>query len=126
MPDLSGTPALSGTPPASGTPDLKFEPSVAFDACRRALAPALRAQLEALKAIERFGRFQYTIAGDYLDWGIAQARASLVFGTPAEHVASRTTLAAQLGEKLQGRVREFADLASETRTSFSDCWVKRP
>jgi Phasin protein len=117
-------PELSGTPAVSGTPGLNFEPSVAFDACRRALAPALRAQLEALKAIERFSRFQYTIAGDYLDWGIAQARASLAFGTPAEHVASQTTLATQFGEKIQGRVREFVNLASETRASFSSCWAK--
>jgi hypothetical protein len=108
----------------SGTTELNFEPSVAFDACRRALAPALRSQLEALTAIERFGRFQYAVAGDYLAWGMAQARASLAFGTPAEHVASQTTLAAQFGEKLQGRVREFVDLARETRTSFSNCWVK--
>jgi hypothetical protein len=117
-------PYTSAMVPSGAGPDLNFEPSVAFDACRRAMAPALCARLEALKALERFGRFQYSIAGDYFDWGIAQARASLAFGTPAEHVASRTTLAAQLGEKLQGRVRELVDLVSETRASFSNCWGK--
>jgi len=108
----------------AGTPALNFDPGVALDAWRRALAPALRAQLEALKAIERFGRYQYSFAGDYLEWSVAQARAGLAFRTPAEQVASQTTLATQFGEKLQGRVREFVNLASETRASFSDCWGK--
>jgi Phasin protein len=123
-PKTGSSVAVRTIPAVSGAPELNFEPSVAIDACRRALAPALRAQLEALTAIERFGRFQYAVAGDYLAWSTAQARASLVFGTPAEHVASQTTLAAEFGEKLQGRVREFVDLASETRASFSNCWVK--
>jgi hypothetical protein len=117
-PDVSTT-AHSGT-----TPALNFDPGAALDAWRRALAPALRTQLEALKAIERFGRYQYSFAGDYLEWGVAQARAGLGFRTPAEQIASQTTLATQFGEKLQGRVREFVNLASETRSSFSDCWGK--
>jgi len=84
------------------------------------IAPAPRAQQEALKALERFGRYHYSVAGDYLEWGVAQARAILTPCTPAEHVASQITLATQFGEKLQGRVREFADLASETRSSFRE------
>jgi Phasin protein len=59
------------------------------------------------------------VATDYFEWGVAQARANLRFGTPAEHFASQTTLSTQFGEKLQGRVREFMNLASETRASFN-------
>jgi hypothetical protein len=99
--------------------DLNSNPGVALDACRDALAPTLHAQMEGLKAIERFGRYQYSVAGDYLEWGVAQARANLTLGTPAEHFASQTTLSTQFGEKLQGRVREFMNLASETRASFN-------
>lgn len=106
----------------AGMPGLSFDPGVALDAWRLTLTPALRAQQEALNAIERFGRYHYSFAGDCLEWGMAQARASLVFGTPAEQVASQTTLAMQFGEKLQGRVREFVNLASDTRASFSNCW----
>jgi len=108
----------------AGTSALNFDPGVALDAWRRGMAPALRAQVEALKAIERFGRYHYAFAGDYLEWGVAQARAGLGFRTPAEQIASQTTLATQFGEKLQGRVREFVNLAGETRASFSDCWGK--
>jgi hypothetical protein len=108
----------------AGTPGLNYDPGGALDAWRLALAPALRAQQEALNAIERFGRYHYSFAGDCLEWGVAQVRASLAFGTPAEQVTSQTTLAVQFGEKLQGRVREFVNLASDTRASFSNCWGK--
>jgi len=101
-------------------PELNFEPDAVVESGRRALAPALRAQLEAIKTIERFGRYHYSVAGDYLEWGVAQARAILAPGTPAEHVASQTALATQFGEKMQGRVREFVSLATETRATFNE------
>jgi len=91
-----------------------------LESATAAVAPAPRAQQEALKALERFGRYQYSVAGDYLDWSVAQARAILMPCTPAEHVASQITLATQFGEKMQGRVREFVNLASETRASFRE------
>jgi hypothetical protein len=105
----SGTAAVA--PAVADTPDL---------GSTQALAPALRAQQEAFKALERFGRYHYSVAGDYLEWGVAQARAIFAPGTPAEHVASQTTLATQFGEKLQGRVREFVSLAGETRATFNE------
>jgi Phasin protein len=100
-------------------PEFNVDPSTALDTYRSVFAPTLHAQMEGLKAIERFGRYQYSVAGDYLEWGVAQARANLTLGTPAEHFASQTTLSTQFGEKLQGRVREFMNLASETRASFN-------
>jgi len=122
--DAPTTDAPTTVDSEAGTPGLNFEPGGALDAWRLALAPALRAQQEALNAIERFGRYHYSFAGDCLEWGVAQVRASLAFGTPAEQVTSQTTLAVQFGEKLQGRVREFVNLASDTRASFSNCWGK--
>ena len=100
-------------------PEFNFDPSTALDTYRSVFAPTLRAQQEALKTIERFSRYQFAVAADYLEWGVAQAKASLDFGTPAELAASQTTLCTQFGEKLQGRVREFMNLASETRASFN-------
>lgn len=104
----------TGSNVAERTIPAQLEPATA------AMAPAPSAQQEALKALERFGRYHYAVAGDYLEWGVAQARAILTPCTPAEHVASQITLAKQFGEKLQGRVREFASLASETRASFRE------
>jgi hypothetical protein len=114
------TPDLGSTPDPGSTPDLNFEPSAVFESDRTTSAPAPSAQQEALKALEHFGRYHYSVAGDYLEWGVAQAKAIFTPCTPAEHVASQITLATQFGEKLQGRVREFVSLASETRASFNE------
>jgi hypothetical protein len=100
-------------------PEFNFDPSTALDTYRSVFAPTLRAQQEALKTIERFGRYQFGVATDCLEWGVAQAKASLDFGTPAELAASQTTLATQFGEKLEHRVREFMNLATEERASFN-------
>ena len=100
-------------------PDFNFDPSAAVETYRSLFAPTLRAQQEALKTMERFGRYQFAVATDYLEWGVAHAKANLSLGTPAELVASQTTLATQFGEKLEGRVREFVTLATEARASFN-------
>jgi hypothetical protein len=111
-------PAASLSAPAESfsAPAESFGPGVVLDACRRALAPTFQ---EALKAIERFSRYQYSVAGDYLEWGVAQASANLTFGTPAEQVVSQTAVSTQFAERLQGRVQEFVNLAGETRASFN-------
>jgi hypothetical protein len=44
-------------------PDVNFDPSTALDAYRSVFAPTLRAQQEALKTIERFGRFLQSTIG---------------------------------------------------------------
>jgi hypothetical protein len=64
-------------------PDFNFDPSTALDAYRSVFAPTLRAQQEALKTMERFGRYQFAVATDYLEWGVAQAKANLNLSTPA-------------------------------------------
>jgi len=100
-------------------PDFNFDPKAAFESYRDALAPTLRAQQEALKTIERFGRYQYAVAGDYLEWGLAQAKASLASSNPAELAGSQTTLANQFGEKFKARVQELAALTAEAQTTFN-------
>jgi hypothetical protein len=46
--------------------DPTFDPKSILEAYRTAFAPTLKAQQEVLKAIERAGRHQYAVAGDYL------------------------------------------------------------
>ncbi len=100
-------------------PDFNFDPSAALETYRSVFAPTLRAQQEALKTMERFGRYQFAVATDYLEWGVAQAKANLSPSTPAELTESQTALATQFGEKMQGRVKEFVNLATEARATFS-------
>jgi phasin family protein len=100
--------------------DPTFDPKSIFDAYRTAFAPTLKAQQEGLKAIDRAGRYQYAVAGDYLEWSLAQGKAALAAQTPAEFVSKQVELATALSEKLRGRVQEFITLATDAQTGFSE------
>ena len=99
--------------------DPTFDPKTILEAYRNAFAPTLKAQQEGLKAIDRAGRYQYAVAGDYLEWSLAQGKAALAAQTPAEFVSKQIELATALNEKLRGRVQEFVSLATEAQSGFS-------
>ena len=96
-----------------------FDPTSIFESYRNAFAPALKAQQESVKAIERLGRYQYAVAGDYMEWSIAHANAAAAVKTPAELVTKQVELATTLGEKLRIRAQEFVTLATEAQSSFT-------
>ncbi len=99
--------------------DSTFDPKTLFEAYRNTFAPALKAQQESLKAIDRAGRYQYAVAGDYLEWSLAQAKASVGVQTPAEFVSKQVELATALSEKLRARAQELVTLATDAQTSFT-------
>jgi Phasin protein len=99
--------------------DITFDPKPIFEAYRKAFAPTTKAQQEGLKATDRVGRYQYAVAGDYLDWTLAQAKTAVAAQTPAEFVSKQMELATAFGEKLRARVQEFVTLATDAQTSFS-------
>jgi phasin family protein len=100
--------------------DLTFDPKAIFETYRNAFAPALKAQQDGIKAIDRVGRYQYAVAGDYLEWSLAQAKAAIGAQTPAEFVSKQVELTTALSEKLRTRAQEFVTLATEAQTSFTD------
>jgi len=99
--------------------DSPFDPKAVFETYRNAFAPALKAQQESVKAIERLGRYQYAVAGDYLEWSLAHVNASVGVKTPAELVTKQVELATALNEKLRVRAQEFVSLATDAQTSFT-------
>ena len=84
-----------------------------------------KAQQDGFKALERFARFHYAVAGDCLEAGLAQAKAALsartAVGTQtvAELLAKQAELSNQLSERLRVRAQEFSNLASEMQESVS-------
>lgn len=82
-----------------------------------------RAQQDGLKALERFARFHYAVAGDVLEAGLAQARATLgaraAVGTQAiaELLQKQAELGTQLSERLKARAQEFSVLTAEVQES---------
>jgi phasin family protein len=97
-----------------------FDPKTILESYRSAFAPALKAQQEGIKAIDRLGHYQYAIAGDYLEWSLAQAKAALAAQTPAEFVSKQVELTTALSEKLRARAQEFVTLATDAQNSFNE------
>ena len=99
--------------------DTTFNPNSVFEAYRKALAPATKAQQESVNAIDRVGRYQYAVAGDCLHWTLAQAKTAVVTQTPAEFLSRQIELATVLSERLRVRAQEFFTLATDAQAGFS-------
>src|SRR5271156_6213394 len=112
--------AASNTPCLKGThmTDTTFDPKTIFETYRNAFAPVLKAQQEGIKALDRVGRYQYAVAGDYLEGTLAQAKLAVAAQTPADFFSKQVELTTAFGEKIRARVQEFTALASETQASF--------
>lgn len=89
--------------------------STLFDAYRNSFAPVLRAQQEGITAIERLARYQFAVAGDYLDWSIAQAKTGVGAKSPDELTSKLSELNTRFSELLKKRSQEFATIASEAQ-----------
>ena len=96
-----------------------FDPNTIIEAYRKTFAPAVKVQQEGVDVIDRVGRYQYAVAGDYLEWTLAQAKLALGAQTPTDFVSKQMELANALGEKLRARVQEFVTLATAAHTTFS-------
>ena len=99
--------------------DRTFDPTTLIETYRNAFAPAFHAQQEGLKAIERMARYQYAVAGDYLDWSLSQAQAFLAAKNPAELAAKQAELGSKISEQLRGRVQELTTITSESQSKLN-------
>jgi hypothetical protein len=97
--------------------------NIFLDSYRETYASFSKAQHEGLRALERFARFQYAVAGDVLEAGLAQAKATLgaraAIGTQAvaELLEKQAELSTQLSDKIRERAQEFSALAAEVQES---------
>jgi phasin family protein len=93
-----------------------------FDSYRSAFAPVLRAQQETMKSVERLARYQFGVAGDYLDWSLAQTKAAVAAKSASELVAQHTDINSRLSEQLKKRAQEFTAIATDTQGAVSQ-WL---
>ena len=77
-------------------------------------------QQDGVNMLDRFSRYQYAVAGDYLEWSLAQAKAALSSQTPADFVSKQVELTTALSEKLRARAQEFVTLATDSQAGFAD------
>ena len=99
-----------------------FDLSTLLDSYRDAFAPVLRAQQEGFKTLERLARYQFAVAGDYLEWSLAQAGASVQTKSVADLVGQQTELSTRLGDKLRTRAKELTQIATETQSVVTQ-WI---
>ncbi len=99
--------------------DSIFDPKAIVEAYRNAFAPVLKAQQEGVKTLERIGRYQYAVAGDYLESSLAVAKAAMAAQTPVDFVSKQVELTTALSEKLRARAQEFVTLATEAQAGFT-------
>jgi hypothetical protein len=100
--------------------DTNFDPTKMVEAWRNAFAPVLKTQQESLKALDRLSRYHYAVVGDYLEYGLAHAKAAVSAQTPSEFVSKQVELTNGLSDKIRARAQEFVNLATEAQTGFSD------
>jgi len=97
----------------------QFDANALLETYRNAFAPALQVQKAGLKTLERLARFQYALAGDYMEWSLTNAHAFLGAKNPSELVAKQAELGTKIGEQLRGRVQELTAIASESQGALS-------
>jgi hypothetical protein len=94
-----------------------------FDTYRQAFAPVIAAQQNGLKTLERLARYQFAVAGDYLDWTLSHVKTGAEPKSVADLVSQQTALNTSFSDKLRARAEEFTQIASETQgnvTKFFD------
>ena len=94
-----------------------FDFTALFDTYRQAFAPVVAAQQSGLKTLERLARYQYAVAGDYLEWTLSQAKASAEPKSVADLVSRQSELNTSFSDKLRARAEEFTQIASETQST---------
>lgn len=92
------------------------------DFSKRLLAPAVRFNEIAAKTLEQFARYQYDLAGDYLNFGIEQLHTVAQTKDVSELVSKQSELASGLVEKLTKRSQDFSKIAAEAQAGFTK-WV---
>src|SRR5579862_2094258 len=103
--------------PGADMTDRTYDVNAWLETYKDACTYFSKAQQEGFKALERFTRFHYAVAGDVLEAGLAHARATLTaraaVGTQAiaDLLQRQAEVGTQLSDKLRARAQEFSVLA---------------
>jgi phasin family protein len=89
-----------------------------IDLQKSALAPFTRFSEASIRNFERIARHQYAVAGDVLEYSIAQLNALATAKDPAGLVSHQSGLAADFVAKQTTRSNELFKLATEVQSEF--------
>jgi phasin family protein len=85
---------------------------------KTAFAPIARFNEAGVRTFEKIMRHQFAIAGDVLDFGIAQLNAIANAKDPAAFASTQSGLAADFVHKQTSRSTDFIKLATEVQSEF--------
>ena len=74
---------------------------------------SLRVPQDRLDALNRFARYQFAVAGDYLEWSLAQCKVTLDAKNPADFLAKQAELGIKFSDRLRTRILELTKSAPE-------------
>lgn len=92
------------------------------DFSKRMLAPALRFSEITAKTLEQVARYQYEVAGDYLNFGIEQVHTVSKSKDVGELVAKQSEMTSNFVEKLTKRSQDLSKIATDAQADFTK-WV---
>jgi phasin family protein len=99
---------------------VKFDDFSAYtDFAKRAFAPATRLNETVVGNFESFARFQYELAGDYMQLAIEQMQATVKAKDLGTLVARQSEIASKFVEKQAHRQQAFAKMATDAQARLS-------
>jgi len=94
-----------------------------LDFTRRAFAPAARLNELAAQNIERLARFQYEIAGDWMQFGLEQLQATVGARDIGTLLSRQAEIGNKFAEKAARRQQDLAKISTDTQAGFAR-WVE--
>jgi phasin family protein len=89
------------------------------DFARRAFAPATRLNATVVGNLESLARFQYDLAGDFMQFALDQMQATVKAKDLGTLVARQSEIASKFVEKSAERQQAFARIATEAQASVA-------
>lgn len=93
-----------------------------LDFTKRAFAPVVKLNELAAHNIERLARFQYEIAGDWMQFGLEQMQATVSAKDVGTLLARQAEIANKFSEKVAQRQQDLAKISTDTQAGFAR-WV---
>ena len=86
-----------------------------LDFAQRAAAPVTRLNELAIRNVERVARLQYDMAGDWMQFALAQRHAAVEAKDIASLMSRQAEVAGAFVEKLSRRQQDFARLSTDVQ-----------
>jgi len=89
------------------------------DLGQRMLAPVGSFNEMAARSVERAVRFQYEMAGDWMQFAFAQLHAAAASRDPGTLLTNQAEVSGQFVEKISRRQQDLARISAETQADFA-------